>query len=126
MADTRPRQDPENPAKRQKMTGAEPSSNPYLAHMYPEGEGGYENGSNGRNTHKLKASSNGHGQSGGLGHLKRHATTTQQAQAAENGPANPLNGNHLSERYFGILKTRRNLPVHAQRLVTRFVTTCLC
>jgi pre-mRNA-splicing factor ATP-dependent RNA helicase DHX15/PRP43 len=37
------------------------------------------------------------------------------AKKAEDGPENPFKGGVLSERYFGILKTRRNLPVHAQR-----------
>ena len=95
---------------------SDPSSNPYLAHMYPD-EGaddqGYGNGESGT---KLKARSNG-GQSGGLQHFKRHATTAVQAAKAEDGPSNPFNGQNLSERYFGILKTRRNLPVHAQRYV---------
>jgi len=98
------------------MSGSDPSHNPYLAHQYPDtaaDEGSYENGYGGEA--RLKATSNGQGQPGGLKHLKRHNTTSQQAKVAEDGPSNPFNGNSLSERYFGILKTRRNLPVHAQR-----------
>ena len=37
------------------------------------------------------------------------------AKLAEDGPNNPYNGRSLSKSYFNILKTRRNLPVHAQR-----------
>ena len=122
MAEKRQRHDEMNPSKRQKTTESDPSSNPYLAHMYPDDaadDQGYENGvSHGYDSATLKASSNGHGQPGGLKHLRRHATTTDQAKAAEDGPNNPFNGSPLSDRYFGILKTRRNLPVHAQRSVT--------
>lgn len=96
------RSNDESRAKRQKME-SDPASNPYLAHMY----NGDDNG-----TSKSDGNS-----SGGLQHLKRHATTAVQAAKAEDGPANPFNGQNLSERYFGILKTRRNLPVHAQRCV---------
>ena len=79
--------------KRQKTSGdMNPESNPYLAHMY-------------------SAQSNGTG----LKSFKRHATTAAQATAAEDGPSNPFTGKKLSDRYFDILKTRRNLPVHAQR-----------
>ncbi|KAG9715736.1 P-loop containing nucleoside triphosphate hydrolase protein, partial [Aureobasidium melanogenum] len=92
----------ESRAKRQKME-SDPASNPYLAHMNHGDDNAYSNGrSNGSRTD-------------GLTHLKRHTTTAAQAAKAEDGPSNPFNGNNLSERYFGILKTRRNLPVHAQR-----------
>lgn len=104
-------------AKRQKTTDSDPSSNPYLAHMYPEGEGdegGYENGYSNGNGAGIKSSSNG-AVGAGLKGLKRHSTTAAQASAVEDGPLNPFNGAPLSQRYFGILKTRRNLPVHAQR-----------
>lgn len=94
----------ESRAKRQKME-SDPASNPYLAHMNHNEDNGYSNGR-----------SNG-GASDGLTHFKRHQTTAQLAAKAEDGPSNPFNGKNLSERYFGILKTRRNLPVHAQRYV---------
>ena len=94
----------ESRAKRQKME-SDPASNPYLAHMNHNEDNGYSNGR-----------SDG-GASDGLTHFKRHQTTAQLAAKAEDGPSNPFNGKNLSERYFGILKTRRNLPVHAQRYV---------
>ena len=47
-----------------------------------------------------------------------HATTAKDARKAEDGPNNPFNGKTLSDNYFAILETRRNLPVHAQRYVT--------
>ena len=47
--------------------------------------------------------------------LLRHATTAAMAEKAEDGPTNPFNGQPLSNKYFSILKTRRNLPVHVQR-----------
>lgn len=113
MADRRPGAEDYARSKRQKVSDTDPSSNPYLAHMYPDeaADDGYSNGYGA----KLKPTANGDGPSDGLKSLKRHATTTAQATKAENGPANPFNGKNLSERYFGILKTRRNLPVHAQR-----------
>lgn len=80
----------------------DPAANPYLAHMHEDASA---NG-NGNGYHQSQ---------GGLRHLQRHATTSEQASNAEDGPSNPFTGGHLSQRYFGILKTRRNLPVHAQR-----------
>ena len=50
-----------------------------------------------------------------LSSFKRHETTPAQARAAEDGPLNPFTGEALSSRYMSILKTRRDLPVHAQR-----------
>lgn len=47
--------------------------------------------------------------------VQRHKTTAALAEKLENGPQNPFTGNNLSERYFDILKARRDLPVHAQR-----------
>lgn len=96
--------------KRQKMSDEQrDKSNPYLAHMHEAGEhtNGYSNGYG-----------NGSATSGGdaLSSLQRHSTTAKLAQLAEDGPINPFKpGATLSERYFGILKTRRDLPVHAQR-----------
>ncbi|KAF9639229.1 Helicase [Lasiodiplodia theobromae] len=97
MADRRP-DGAESRAKRQK-TDAEmdPKANPYLAHMY---EDSYSNGA-----------ANG----SGLSNLVRHKTTAKDAEQAENGPNNPFTGQPLSQKYFNILKTRRDLPVHAQR-----------
>jgi pre-mRNA-splicing factor ATP-dependent RNA helicase DHX15/PRP43 len=50
-----------------------------------------------------------------LANMRRHQTTTKQANAAEDGPLNPFTGEQLSANYFGILKKRRGLPVHQQR-----------
>lgn len=91
--------DGERPNKRSKADGADtdPAQNPYLAHMYEEPQ----------------STSNGAG--GILSTFKRHQTTAKDAERAEDGPENPLNGKNLSKNYFKILQTRRNLPVHAQR-----------
>jgi hypothetical protein len=109
MADRRPAGNEENGrAKRQKTNGGDmdPKANPYLAHMYDdqdEGGGGYSNGGyNGRKDDLLSG-------------FTRHQTTAEQAKVAEDGPYNPFTGQQFSKRYLSILKTRRNLPVHAQR-----------
>ncbi|EMR11150.1 pre-mRNA-splicing factor ATP-dependent RNA helicase PRP43 [Pneumocystis murina B123] len=47
--------------------------------------------------------------------FKKHRTTAEQAEKLENGPINPFNGASFSEKYFNILKKRRQLPVHSQR-----------
>jgi pre-mRNA-splicing factor ATP-dependent RNA helicase DHX15/PRP43 len=47
--------------------------------------------------------------------MRRHQTTAKEANAAEDGPLNPFTGKNLSNNYFGILKKRRDLPVHQQR-----------
>lgn len=124
MADRRDDIEENGRAKRQKMSGPDPSSNPYLAHMYPEQDTEQESNGNGYSngySTRPKASTNGAGSTAGLRALKRHNTTAAQANAAEDGPSNPFNGSNLSQRYFGILKTRRNLPVHQQRSVCRSV-----
>jgi len=93
------------PAKRQKTSeNIDPRNNPYLAHMYETETNGYTNGSitPGRTD-------------GPLAKLRRHKTTAVQARAAEDGKINPFTGQPLSERYVSILRTRRDLPVHAQR-----------
>lgn len=106
MADRRPEDQEISRSKRLK-TETDPSQNPYLAHMYEDtNKNGY--GSQNRNGYD---SHNG----GTLTSFKRHGTTAEQAHAAEDGPQNPFNGNALSEQYFKILKTRRDLPVHKQR-----------
>jgi pre-mRNA-splicing factor ATP-dependent RNA helicase DHX15/PRP43 len=79
----------------------DPRSNPYLAHMYEGQSNGYSNGASETGT--------------ALDKMKRHQTTAQQAQDVEDGDVNPFTGKPYSERYMSILKTRRNLPVHAQR-----------
>lgn len=108
--------------KRQKMSEAsdQDKANPYLAHMYAEQDDGgaatdgnnmpYSNGV----SRRMNGSTNGSAKTI-LSTFKRHGTSAMDAKKAEDGPMNPFNGNQLSDRYFGILKTRRDLPVHAQR-----------
>lgn len=45
----------------------------------------------------------------------KHETTAAQAEKVEDGKINPFNEREFSQKYFDILKTRRDLPVHAQR-----------
>lgn len=42
-------------------------------------------------------------------------TTAEQAEALETAKVNPFTGEEFSDKYFRILKGRRDLPVHAQR-----------
>lgn len=95
MADRRP-DSANSRAKRQKMNtpAVDPKDNPYLAHMYAD------------------ETSNGNA---AFANLKRHQTTAAQAKGVEDGEINPFTGRGFSEKYFSILKTRRDLPVHAQR-----------
>ena len=93
-----------------------PRANPYLAHHY-EGEptedannNGYSNGY-GRGANRTNGVSN----ASSISRFPRHATTAAMASKAEDGPNNAFSGQPLSKSYFNILKTRRNLPVHAQR-----------
>lgn len=78
-------------------------NNPYLAHMYESETNGYSNGHS-RN-----------GYSSPLSNMQRHKTTAAIAKAAEDSDENPFTGQPFSSRYLSILKTRRDLPVHAQR-----------
>lgn len=97
MADRRPEDQEMTAAKRVKTErNMDPTVNPYLAHHY--------NG-------KQLASAN----SSPLANFQRHNTTAKQADIAENGTVNPFTGTKLSDTYFSILKTRKNLPVHKQR-----------
>jgi hypothetical protein len=107
MANRRPEDQEMGAAKRVKTErNIDPASNPYLAHHY-----------NGNGNGHVSAQKN----SSLLAHFKRHKTTAEQAHTAENGPSNPFNGTLLSSTYFSILKTRRDLPVHKQRLVLFYV-----
>lgn len=45
----------------------------------------------------------------------RHKSTAAQAEKVEDGKTNPFTGQEYSQKYFDILKVRRDLPVHAQR-----------
>jgi pre-mRNA-splicing factor ATP-dependent RNA helicase DHX15/PRP43 len=76
--------------------------NPYLAHMYDNGA------SNGGGADEPPAHSPFAG-------MKRRNTTAKQASKVEDSEANPFTGRAHSQRYFQILQTRRDLPVHKQR-----------
>lgn len=110
MADRRPVvEEPRN--KRQKTNDMDPKANPYLAHMYEDSteDFSYSNG------YEKPIRSNGTAKNSILTRFKRHDTTAAMAKEAEEGPNNPFSGKPLSSQYMSILKTRRNLPVHAQR-----------
>lgn len=111
MADRRPEEPESNRAKRARTGDMDPSANPYLAHMYDvEGNDTNFNGYSSRN-----GNGNSSSKTSLLSHFKRHQTTALQAHDVEDGPNNPFNNRPLSSKYFGILKTRRELPVHKQR-----------
>jgi pre-mRNA-splicing factor ATP-dependent RNA helicase DHX15/PRP43 len=111
MNDRRPEEPEANRAKRARTGDMDPSANPYLAHMYevetdaPNGNGYSQRHSNGNSSSTNSL----------LSHLKRHQTTALQAHGVEDGPNNPFTNKPLSSKYFNILKTRRDLPVHKQR-----------
>jgi pre-mRNA-splicing factor ATP-dependent RNA helicase DHX15/PRP43 len=115
MADRRPDIQGESRAKRMKASPSEemdPRANPYLAHIYGgltygQGANGYNNGGDGYASQKPNS----------IAGFQRHQTTAAMAKEAEDGPLNPFTGEQLSQTYFNILKTRRGLPVHAQRYV---------
>ena len=82
--------------------GGDDKYNPYLAHMYDNGD------------------SNGHGEEepspdSPLAGMKRQQTTAKQAAKAEDSESNPFTGRTHSQKYFQILQGRRDLPVHKQR-----------
>lgn len=90
--------------KRQKTL--DPKDNPYLAHMYEDNaSNGYGNGA----------------ENSPLAKFERHKTTAKMARKVEDSEVNPFNGKPLSQRYMSILKTRRDLPVHAQRSVNPYL-----
>lgn len=47
--------------------------------------------------------------------IQRYHSTAKLAQELEDGDINPFTGKKFSDKYVGILKVRRNLPVHQQR-----------
>lgn len=91
-------------AKKEERDDDEPY-NPYLAHIY-EGNGR----SNGFKTTKGPADSP-------LAGMTFRETTAEQALTAEDSKSNPFTGRPHSQKYFGILQTRRDLPVSKQRFV---------
>ena len=96
----------------------DPRKNPYLAHMYDgesqENGDGYGQGF-GHGARLKRSTSDWQTDSNAMSGMVRHKTTAAQASKAEDGPNNPFNDVPLSDQYFRILKTRRDLPVHAQR-----------
>jgi len=126
MAHRRPDAEEILPFKRQKTSAADmnPKANPYLAHMYEDDadDNSYSNGYANGYSNGYGRTSRANGTSGGSGlpSFPRHATTADMAKKVEDGPNNPFSGKPLSTQYFNILKTRRNLPVHAQRYAQIF------
>lgn len=121
MADRRPDiQEMSLPRAKKQRTGEkgamngsselDPTSNPYLAHMYPKEE----------ETRYNSYSSNSTGATA-LESFVRHQTTAAQADKAERGPNNPFNNKPLSDQYFRILEKRQDLPVHKQRYAETLV-----
>jgi pre-mRNA-splicing factor ATP-dependent RNA helicase DHX15/PRP43 len=98
MADRRPEGQEMSRPKKARTGDLDPAKNPYLSHMYEVKEDEFATS---------------------LSTFKRHQTTALQAHAAEDGPNHPFNNEPLSQRYFDILKTRRDLPVHKQRWVSQ-------
>jgi len=95
-------------SKRAKISNGDtldPRSNPYLAHMYGNGVPLYSSSTTTSSSQALSP----------LANFERHNTTAEQARKAEDGPNSPFTSLPLSDRYFKILKTRRDLPVHLQR-----------
>jgi pre-mRNA-splicing factor ATP-dependent RNA helicase DHX15/PRP43 len=111
MADRRPENGDGARVKRQKMADLDPRDNPYLAHMY-DNDSASANGYH-EPQHWVDDPPN----SPMLANFKRHKTTAAMAREAEDSKFNPFNGKPVSSKYFSILKTRRDLPVHAQRYV---------
>ncbi|KAL8992884.1 MAG: hypothetical protein Q9188_007474 [Gyalolechia gomerana] len=111
---------PDGPgAKRLKAEDSDPKMNPYLAHMYEDQNDsgyntGYSNGDGNGNGVRLPKQ-NDWGTDNSIANMPRHRTTADMARKAEDGPTNPYSGKPLSKQYFNILKSRRSLPVHAQR-----------
>jgi pre-mRNA-splicing factor ATP-dependent RNA helicase DHX15/PRP43 len=90
--------------KKTKMDARDGKANPYLAHMYEEENNGW--GSN-----EPAANSP-------LAGMKRRQTSAQQHTKVEDLDSNPFTGRQHSQKYFQILQTRRELPVHKQRYVS--------
>lgn len=111
---------PDGPgAKRLKAEDSDPKMNPYLAHMYEDQSDsgyntGYSNGDGNGNGVRLPKQYD-WGTDSSIANMPRHKTTADMARKAEDGPTNPYSGKPLSKQYFNILKSRRSLPVHAQR-----------
>ncbi|KAL6855115.1 DEAH-box ATP-dependent RNA helicase prp43 [Amphichorda felina] len=75
--------------------------NPYLAHMYQDADATAGNG-------ELSPDSP-------FASFKRRRTTAVQASKVEDLSTNAFTGKEHTQKYFQILQTRRDLPVHKQR-----------
>ncbi|CAK7274322.1 DEAH-box ATP-dependent RNA helicase prp43 [Sporothrix epigloea] len=87
-----PKLDSESDASSAKKNGY----NPYLAHL--EDDGGNSSGSG-----------------SGFAGMTRHKTTAKQASRVEHEEYNAFTNRPHTQQYFGILETRKGLPVHKQR-----------
>jgi hypothetical protein len=116
MAEDRSYINEDAPTKRQKTSNRnmDPRNNPYLQHMYADESSG--DISNGYSTPPKRFS--GLTGPGPLAKSQRHKTTAALARSVEDGQINPFTGEPFSNRYVSILRTRRDLPVHAQRYIT--------
>lgn len=133
MADRRPDLEDSSRVKRQKVVDGplgrmrqngfgidqknDPSRNPYLAHHYSALQGMnisriMRNLVNRKLNYHTDSVTNSQSR---LRDFKRRTTTAKDARVMEDGPQNPFTGQALSQQYMSILKTRRGLPVHAQR-----------
>jgi pre-mRNA-splicing factor ATP-dependent RNA helicase DHX15/PRP43 len=98
-----------------KVKKEEPESNPYLAHWNEDKHIKRKFCLPFQNRVLTPATEDPSNSGDLLYKMRRHQTTTKEANAAEDGPLNPFTGKNLSNNYFGILKKRRDLPVHQQR-----------
>ncbi|KAI9897555.1 hypothetical protein N3K66_007411 [Trichothecium roseum] len=87
-------------ASRKKVKKGEEVYNPYLAHMDQDVDGV------GDGEPSLNSP---------LAGLKRRHTTAEQVSRVENLSVNAFTGKEHTQKYFRILETRRDLPVHKQR-----------
>jgi pre-mRNA-splicing factor ATP-dependent RNA helicase DHX15/PRP43 len=121
MANRRPNPTDEGRSKRIKLESNEggaslkAAANPYLAHYDNEDEEYNGNGYGNSYGPKARIGTGGKGSTDAFSKFTRHETTAKMAEEVEMGPANPFTGQNLSQKYFGILKKRRDLPVRAQR-----------
>ncbi|CAK7272229.1 DEAH-box ATP-dependent RNA helicase prp43 [Sporothrix epigloea] len=71
--------------------------NPYLAHLEDGSGSNYDDGAS------------------GFAGMTRHQTTAKQASDVEHAEYNAFTNRPHTQQYFGILETRKGLPVHKQR-----------
>ncbi|CAK7244187.1 MAG: DEAH-box ATP-dependent RNA helicase prp43 [Sporothrix thermara] len=88
-------------------TTKKPGYNPYLAHL--DDDNGVSSSGSG------SGSGSGSDSAAGFAGMKRHQTTAEQASRVEHEQYNAFTNRPHSQKYFGILETRKSLPVHKQR-----------